>query len=115
MLVPVQVKPQTAKQTVYQLETIGTPHNRFQFVVEPLDKSTVGAAAEIVGNGVQMVVQGLEKFAKKVWRAACRFGGPFCQTSPTDCRCQLHKVWMVGRKRAGIVIRKSLTFFFAVW
>jgi hypothetical protein len=39
MPIPVQVKPQTVKQTINPLETIRTPCDRFQFVIDSFDKA----------------------------------------------------------------------------
>ena len=82
MRIPIQVKPQAAKQTVNPLETVRTPRNRFQFVVEPFDKSATGPLVKIVGNFVQVMAKGLEKLIKTGELTTLNFINPLRQTTP---------------------------------
>ena len=72
MLVPIQVKPQTAKEAVNTLEAIRTPGNCLQYVVDSFDKAAIGVSVEIVGNHFQVIAQGLEKSVKTSQHATPR-------------------------------------------
>jgi hypothetical protein len=43
MPIPIQVKPQTAKQAINAREAIRTSRDRFQFIVDSFDKPTTGS------------------------------------------------------------------------
>ncbi len=86
MPIPIQVKPQTAKQTVNPLETIRTSRDRFQFIVDPFDKTTAGSFVKIVGNFSQMVAEGLEKFVKTGERTAFHLSAHFSKRCRPSAR-----------------------------
>ena len=84
MSIPIQVQPQTLKQTVNPRETIRTSRNRFQLVVDSLDKPTTGSFVKIVGDCSQMIVEGLKKFIKTGERTAFHLNHPFFQSLPSS-------------------------------
>lgn len=64
MLIPIVVKSQMAKQAVDVLETKRTSRDRFQFIVDSFNKTTVSSLVKIVGNFAQVVAKGLEKLVE---------------------------------------------------